>query len=308
MYEVIIQKTKLRELARDLLRGDNLEGARQVAEDAIKDAENPWPYRLILLDLQRLRGQQQEALQELESLEQLNPPGVDDLESWIGIKKLRGYYSGLLGRYKVSHQLLEEAESMARHPNLIESLAEVHQCQAMIHFLQQNYVESDRVFRQILELSSQIGGWYFRANALWGIGKNLMIQTHYEQALPWLQEALKIFQGAGAQLAIAVVWEEMAVCQLGLGNDQSSLELLRRAEAVQLKAGSIANYQVVLANIGNVYLHRNDYSTAISYYQRALTIAREIKDPVSIRKWTYNTNLAYMRMRTEIDQVAQNPS
>jgi hypothetical protein len=45
-----------------------------------------------------------------------------------------------------------------------------------------------------------------------------------------------------------------------------------------------------------VYLHRKDYSTAISYYQRALTIAHQIKDPVSIYKWTYNTNLALLRM------------
>ena len=274
----------------------------------MRDAEHPWPYRLILLELTRLGGQRQKALEELGRLEQFDPPRADDVESWIGIKRLRGYYSGLLGRYNAAHDSLQEAEVIAREANLIEALAEVHQCQAMIYFLQQNYAESDRIFRAILGLSEQIGGWYFRANAFWGIGKNLMIQTHYEQALPWLQEALNIFQGAGAQLAIAVVWEEMAVCQLGLGNDQSSLELLRRAEAVQTKAGSIANYQVVLANIGNVYLYRNDYSTAISYYQRALTIAREIKDPVSVRKWTYNTNLAYMRMRTAIDQAPQTPS
>jgi hypothetical protein len=59
----------------------------------------------------------------------------------------------------------------------------------------------------------------------------------------------------------------------------------------------VANYQVVLGNIGNVYLYRTEFPTAVSYYQRALAIAREIKDPVSIRKWTYNANLAYMRIR-----------
>jgi|SwirhisoilCB1_FD_contig_41_8703071_length_1735_multi_2_in_0_out_0_2 tetratricopeptide (TPR) repeat protein len=115
--------------------------------------------------------------------------------------------------------------------------------------------------------------------------------------MPWLRKALGIFEGAGARLLTAAVWEEMAVCELGLGNDQTSLDLLRKAEVVQLDAGTPANYQVVLANIGNVYLYRDDFVTAISYYQHALTIAREIKDPVSIRKWTYNTTLAYMRMR-----------
>jgi protein gp37 len=56
-----------------------------------------------------------------------------------------------------------------------------------------------------------------------------------------------------------------------------------KTEAVRLKAGAVANYQVVLGNIGNVYLYRTEFPTAISYYQRALAIAREIKDPLSIR-------------------------
>ena len=124
-----------------------------------------------------------------------------------------------------------------------------------------------------------------------------MIQTFNEEGIPWLEQSLAIFQGANAELSIALVWGELAVCQLGLGNDQLSLASLRKAETAQLKAGTVANYQLVLANIGNVYLYRRDYATAISYYQRALAIAREIKDPVSIRKWTYRYQSGYMRMR-----------
>lgn len=262
-------------------------------------------YRLILLELQRLRGDREGALIELNRLEQIDPPAHSDLESQIGIKKLRGYYSGLLGHYKASHNSLQEAEVMSREAKLLEILAEVYQSQAMIFFLQQDYVASDGIFRVILGLSEQIGGWYFRANALWGIGNNLMIQTHYEEALPWLQQALTVIQEVGAQLLIATVWSEIAVCQLGLGNDEASLDLLTRAAAVDEKAGTPANYQVALANIGNVYMYRGDYTTAIDHYQRALSIAHEIKDPVSIRKWTYNINLAYMRMRAAIDEMAK---
>jgi tetratricopeptide (TPR) repeat protein len=290
-----------KELAHDLLRRYDLQGARVIAEAAIQDAETPWPYRLVLLELQRLKGLREEALRELERLEEDDPPLPGDAESWIGIKKLRGYYAGLLGRYKASHQLLLEAVELARDASLIEALAEVYQCRAMIYFLQKNYAESDRIFRAILDLSQEIGGWYFRGSALWGIGKNLMIQEFYEEAIPWLQQSLAIFEAEYVELSMALVWSELAVCHLGLGNDQQSLDLLQQGEAVQQKAGTVANYQIVLGNIGNVYLYRKDYPTAISYYQRALTIAHNIKDPVSIRKWTYNTNLALMRMRETID-------
>lgn len=295
-------------LARDLLRQGKLATAAAVATTAIEDTNNPWPYRLVLLDIQRLKGQRAEALLELERLAELDPPAPEHAESCIGIKKLRGYYAGLLGRYKACHQLLKEAEELARGSNLIEPLAEVHQCQAMICFLRQNYTESDRIFRIILDLSHELGGWYFRGSGLWGIGKNLMIQRRYEKALPWLEQALEVFLEADAKVSVAIVWEEMAVCHLGLGRDQQALDLLWRAEAAQLKAGTVANYQIVLGNIGNVYLYRKDFPTAISYYQRALSIAHEIKDPVSIHKWTYNTNLALMRMREALDQAAPNAS
>ena len=59
---------------------------------------------------------------------------------------------------------------------------------------------------------------------------------------------------------------------------------------------------MVLANIGNLYFHSCDHFAAISYYRRALDLARQIKDPVSIKKWTYNINLAYARIRATVDQ------
>lgn len=293
-----------KQLARELLRLDDLNGARAIAEAAIETAQNPWPYRLALVDLQRLAGQRDEALIELDRLAQADPPANHDTESWIGIARLRGYYSGLLGQYEIAHRWLGEGELLARTNNMLESQAEVHLCQAMIWFLQQNYAESGRIFRIVLDLADEIGGWYFRASALWGIGKNLMIQNFYQEAIPWLEQALTIFESVSAQLSTAVVWSELAVCHLGMGNDQLSLDLLKKAELVQQKAGTVANYQVVIANIGNVYMYRGDYTAAIDHYRRALSIAQEIKDPVSIRKWTYNINLAYLKIREQVDQTS----
>jgi tetratricopeptide (TPR) repeat protein len=120
--------------------------------------------------------------------------------------------------------------------------------------------------------------------------------------MPWLNESLAIFGGVGAQLSVAMVFSELAVCHLGLGDDERAMRLLRDAERMNRDAGAIHNYQVVLANIGNVYLYRRDHFTAISYYQRALALAREIGDPVSTKKWTRNINLAYARIRQSVDE------
>jgi tetratricopeptide (TPR) repeat protein len=130
-----------------------------------------------------------------------------------------------------------------------------------------------------------------------------MIQRFHQAAMPWLEESLVLYESAGARLLMAIVWGELAVCRLGLGEDRRSLELLENALRVQSETGTVQNYLVVLANIGNVYLHRGDYLTAIAYYRRALELAREIKDPVSIQQWSGNIRLAYAHLRQSVDRL-----
>lgn len=301
-------KEAINNAARDLLRLDDLDGAAAVVDSRLaglgeeENTADAWSMRLIRADLLRLRGQTEQALAYLLASEAAFPPDLNDLPSLIGLKKSEGYCLGHLGKYTASHRLMNEAESLARGSILTEPLAEVRQCQAMIFYLQRDYESSNRVFRLILVDSEEIGGWYFRANALWGIGKNLMIQGHHQAAIPWLEQSLTLFEAAGARLSVATVWSELAVCYLGLGDDSRSLELLQNSLRVDGAGGAVYNYQVTLANIGNVYLHRGNYLTAIDCYRRALALAREIKDPVSINKWSHNIRLAYIRLRESVDQ------
>jgi len=287
----------------DLNRASELvESELQQSLDRGSSAET-WNLSLAHAEILRLRGHTEEALEYLADCEASLSSASEDIVSLAGLKMNRGYCLGHLGRYPAAHALLNEAERLARDAGLLELQCEVHQRQAMIFYLQQDYVSSDRIFRLILDASARLGGWYFRANALWGIGKNLMIQKHYLEAMPWLEDSLTHFESVGARLSMATVWSELAVCHLGLGDDRKSLELLEKSLDENRKAGTKHNYLVGLANIGNVYLHREDYLRAIDYYRRALDLAREIKDPVSIQKWSYNMRLAYARLRESVDRL-----
>ena len=70
---------------------------------------------------------------------------------------------------------------------------------------------------------------------------------------------------------------------------------------MKYEGGLVHNYQVAVANTGNVCL---EY-LALSYYHWALALAREIKNPTLVKKWTRNINLAHARIRATMDQ--QNP-
>jgi tetratricopeptide (TPR) repeat protein len=101
--------------------------------------------------------------------------------------------------------------------------------------------------------------------------------------------------------SIALAWGELGVCRLGLDEADEALLLFRKAEKANRDAGFVHKLSGSTSEHGNVYLHQHDHFTAISYYQQALSLARDIKDPVSIKKWTYNINLAYARIRDAVD-------
>jgi tetratricopeptide (TPR) repeat protein len=299
--------------ARELIRLGDLDGASRIVDSELQRCEDEgpsaevWNLRCARADLTRLRGHTEEALAYLVAKEKAFPPESDDFPSLIGLKKACGYCHGMLGKYAISDKLLEEAEKLARNAGLLEMLCDVWHSQAWFLYVRLNFESSDRLFREILSASEQVGGWYFRAIGLWGIGKNTMMRGHVtgdttllKEALRWFAESHDLFAAAGRQ---RFAYGDMAVCHLDLGDDQKSLELLEELLPEYAEAGWVHGYQVTIASIGNVYRHRGDYLRAIDYYRNAVECAQEIKDPVSVRKWSYNIRLSYSLLCQSIEQM-----
>lgn len=299
--------------AQDLLRLGNSDGARRIVDTELKkcgdkgSSTDVWSLRFTRADLIRYAGHTDEALKYLHTCEKEFPPENHDLPSQIGLKKTSGYCLCMLGKYAPSEVLLQEAEYIARDTGLLELLCEVQYCQAWLRYVRNDLQSSEQLFREIFRTSEQIDNWYFRAVGLWGIGKNIMMRGHrssdpvlLKEALPWFEKSHDLFAAAGRQM---FAFGDMAVCFLGMGDDTKSLELLEDVLSFYAEAGWVHNYQATIANIGNVYRYRGDYLRAIEYYRCAVEYAQEIKDPVSIRKWSYNIRLSYSLIRQSVERM-----
>jgi tetratricopeptide (TPR) repeat protein len=290
----------------DALRVGNLDRAWSLTEEGLKAAPDAryaefWQYAFVRAEVLRIRGRFEEALEYLDGLG--TPIGLK-LEILISYDMHRGYCLGLLGRYDSSRCLLAKAQASASDAGLCDLRCHILLREAMIMFLQRDYSNSGRIYQSVLDESRESVDWYVYSAALAGVGKVLMIQRQYSDAVPWLQRALAIMEKKQAKYAIARVWSDIAVCELGMGNPAMALNLLRSAERVNLELGALPNFQVCVANIGNIHCSRGDYLKAIAHYQRALKIARAIKDPVSIQKWSHNIEVAFSK---SLEQAA-NPS
>ena len=156
-----------------------------------------------------------------------------------------------------------------------------------------SYNSADESLRSALEPASSGSNDLLQGLIVSGLGKNLMFQSEYAAAIPRFEEALAIFEKLEYPLYTAIMWSELANCYLHLDDPDKALELLEKSERVFSECGATPNYQVCLANIGNIYLYRREFATAISYYRRALELARELGDQLSMGKWLQNLAQAW---------------
>ena len=260
--------------------------------DNLHDNKDFWELRFVLAEVLRIRGRSEESLALLEN-EGFPPEHPPELR--IAHDMHRGYCLGLLGRYQQSASLLDQAEKNAKTRGLRELQSQVLLREAMLSFLLRNYSDAEQTYRIALDLSTELD-WYIKSTILAGLGKVLMIRGYYAEAIIWFEQSFRIVEEKHATYSMAGLWSELAVCELGLGHASKSLEFLHKALIINLELGALPSYQICVANIGNVYFQTGDYLNAISHYERALKIAREIKDPVSIEKWSFNRELAFSKL------------
>ena len=159
-----------------------------------------------------------------------------------------------------------------------------------------DYDSADECLCSALELASAENNQQLQGLTLAGLAKNLVYRGEYAAAIPRFEEALETFEKLESPFYCAIIWSELANCYLNVDEPEKALQFFQKAESVFLESGATPNYQVCLANIGNVYLYRREFLIAISYYQRALELARQLGDQLSISKWLRNLSQAYSQL------------
>ena len=171
-----------------------------------------WRMRFVRARVLAFQGHVEEAVEYLSAL---TPPDHSDGDSRAALKMYCGSFSCHLGRNDRANRLLNQAEGLARSAGLLSLTGDVLLCRAFLLFRQKDYADSSNVYRSVLDLAETIPDWYSRGHALWGIGKKLMIQCQYTEAMSWLKTSLALLEANDALLSVSTVWSELGLCYLG---------------------------------------------------------------------------------------------
>lgn len=142
--------------------------------------------------------------------------------------------------------------------------------------LHRHHLELDAAmacYTQALQLSDSIGDWRGKASAcnnlaviLHDRGDAPAAKKHYREALA-LYERLNLPQKkAGTEISMASLLSD-------IGEYQAAQALLQSAAPTFLEAGDTLSSVKALVRIGNIFQHRAETDTALSYYFEALALS-----------------------------------
>lgn len=207
-----------------------------------------------------------------------------------------GFFLSRMGDYLPAKNLLDQAARLARRESKEALLAEVQLNRMTLLFYLADYDAMEDCARAALTIAQEPCLGSIEAGAYSGIGKSLMVRSRFREAITCYERARALFLREGLRFQAAAMSSELGSCCYGLQEDEKALELFSEALKAALDAGALPSYQINLANIGNLHLRRGEYAAAISNYQKALSIAHDLGDWISLSKWLRNLAIAYSQM------------
>lgn len=261
-----------------LKRGD-LKGAAAGADSGLRHFADPrteWHWRFADLKAEVLVRQRSNK----EALELLSPELPASLSSGdvaIWRELTRGSAYTYLLDFPNAETHLTQAETLAKasNPNL---WGEVALRKGTLADLQGDRGSAQAEYREALQIANRVRDQFLEVAALGSLGLVATEEEHYDESMEWNRAALQLAQSIGDQNSEGKILGIMGWSSSEMGDYERALDLFQQAESVSSHMGSKGDVLYWRLDAGDVYVARQDYSSAESAYLNALEIARSLDD------------------------------
>ena len=289
----------------DLERG-NLQQAEQLVQESGQrwsdSAKSPWHWRFRLLNAEVLiaRGKAADARRLVDA------PVPQDAAGWpLEARRLKilGHAALNLGQYEEATRLLEAASQATEAAPLPRLALELDVLRGLLLIRTNNQSAGETVTRAAYQRAVEQNDAYWQAAAANNLGLERMRGFRYDEAIPFLEQALKAAESAGAQRFSAASLANLGTCYYRIGDFDKALSFLQRAAESQERIGALTGLQSSLGDIGNVHSIQGHPDRAVPFYQRALRLARS-SAPADAAKWAGNLARAHAELK-QLDEAEQ---
>jgi tetratricopeptide (TPR) repeat protein len=285
--------------ARESFRRGELAEAVEICARGIQsaqlrgDAPQLWELRTLLSRCLCAQGHHPEALSLLEP-----PPLKEEVGPEIRARVLnqRGFAFSQTGNLAATRAAVDEALELASAAGLELLVAEIEMTRCTLFFYLGRYDAVESCARVALKIAQEQHSVFIEACGAAGMGKAAMYRGQHAEAIRWFERAIILFESEGASFYASSMGGEVGCCHFVLHEDDKAQQYFSAALEASERAGALPRYHIDLANMGCLHLRRGECAAAISHFQRALDIARELGDLISTSKWLWNLARAYSYM------------
>jgi CHAT domain-containing protein/Tfp pilus assembly protein PilF len=284
--------------ADQLRREGNLTGALREAERGYTawggrpEAPWHWKFRLLTADILLSQNNWQRAKPLLET----PPASVQDAPLMARLYAARGRCFYEQNDQPQALENMNRALDLASRQDARELIPEIRLRRAtvMVRLGDNDSAVSD--IRAALSSARANLDRYMETNALAQMGFLLIQSFRYDEAIDWLERALRISRQAGYTMVTSLIVDNLGRCYYRVGNLDKAGEYFREAEKRLEQALDGANQQIALANLGSLRYALGDYHGALGYYQQALVLAEGLQDRFHEAKWLDSVAATYLEM------------
>ena len=297
-----------------------LDEAIEVCEDVAREADGTLKCRALirLCEAQRNRGNLQAAEHALQEAEALGP--ADDamramLETAAGRMHLQR------NELELARARLENAETLARKAGAWPGVDRALNALSILHRTKEEYTialecldrldeipeallparhratsnsrgnvlwrqgrsdEAEVQYQKALQDAKDKGDIPDQAIALGNLGNICLDRDQVEPAMRCFRQAVDVCREVGLVGHTALYTMALGSCYRRLGNPESALAAYDEAEALNQRAGNLAEVSNIAANKGLVHADLDRFDLALAEYERAERIARQANSPLRV--------------------------
>ena len=245
-----------------------------------------WEFRLLEAEILLEMGQSAQTLKLLET-----DAALQSSRHNIRRRILRAKVHLRRSEFSQAAALLEEALMLASGAEFPGLRTEIDLLRGQLFGRQNQIPEAEQAYGRALESALKAKDSFLQASANNGLGMLRKQRSKWDEALPWFQEALKIWKSLEARHFVAGALNNLSMCYSNLGDFDRALEYSQQAMGLAQPSARLAE---VLGETGSLYVRWGQPAKAIPYYQRALAVSKEFGVPAEAARWAGNLTSTFL--------------
>jgi Tetratricopeptide repeat. len=227
-----------------------------------------WRFRLLEQEVRMSLGQRDQVLATVGSLEVPTAlPGWEDLEARRLM--LAGWVHLYSYRFAEAETTLSAALRLASSPGVI---SQIRNLLGMLDQDTQRPGNGEAHFQASLAAAREAGDAYLQAAALGNLGFSRIQDGHYEEALYYFQQVLKLSEKLQSASLLALTYSNLGWCNLRLGREEQASRYFRKAWQLMEQTGLRGELHKSIGNVATQHQLRGDLPAARRYFEQALRI------------------------------------